>query len=164
MTDCSFCNKNIKNLGYKCNYCGKFHCSEHRLPDVHKCLKKNSSIHDYLKENLPIYTPFIADFDELTIDSIYELTISKKLIKTEALKHLKVFLEESVDVETRINTVIAFDALGLNNPEAFKILENCLVNDEDMEVKETVATILRRKFPKKSISVLDWFKNHRNNA
>ena len=151
MTICSFCHKKIENLSYKCNYCGKLHCSVHRLPQIHNCSKIDSNKLEYLKQDLPIYTPFVSDFDELTLDSIYERTISKKLLKPEALKYLKIFLEESEDIETKINTIIAFDALELNSDEAFKILENCLVNEKDLEVQETVASILRRFFPKKRI-------------
>jgi len=36
MSGCSICNIE-ENLQYRCNYCGKTFCSNHRLPERHEC-------------------------------------------------------------------------------------------------------------------------------
>ncbi len=36
MARCEFCGKTV-SLPYRCNYCGKFFCDEHRLPPKHNC-------------------------------------------------------------------------------------------------------------------------------
>tara|TARA_Y100000310_G_C20652596_1_gene800269 strand:+ start:419 stop:1300 length:882 start_codon:yes stop_codon:yes gene_type:complete len=34
---CNYCKKLVDGLPHKCNYCGKFHCSNHLLPENHDC-------------------------------------------------------------------------------------------------------------------------------
>ncbi len=37
MTRCDYCGKRINELPFHCKFCGKEHCSNHRLPEEHKC-------------------------------------------------------------------------------------------------------------------------------
>lgn len=38
---CAICNKRVALLNdFKCPYCKKYHCEEHRLPEKHKCKGK----------------------------------------------------------------------------------------------------------------------------
>jgi len=37
MTKCHYCKRLIKELPFKCSFCGKYYCPEHRLPEKHKC-------------------------------------------------------------------------------------------------------------------------------
>lgn len=34
---CDYCKKSVDGLPHKCKYCGKVHCSNHLLPESHKC-------------------------------------------------------------------------------------------------------------------------------
>lgn len=34
---CSHCGRKFTELPYRCNYCGKYFCSEHHLPEAHAC-------------------------------------------------------------------------------------------------------------------------------
>ena len=36
-SDCTYCGKE-QDLPFQCNYCGDKFCSEHRLPEAHKCV------------------------------------------------------------------------------------------------------------------------------
>jgi len=36
MVQCDRCGKNV-DLPFRCNYCGGYYCSEHRLPEFHEC-------------------------------------------------------------------------------------------------------------------------------
>lgn len=33
---CSFCNKEV-TMPYRCKYCGRIFCADHRLPENHEC-------------------------------------------------------------------------------------------------------------------------------
>jgi len=37
MVKCDYCNHNIDGLPWRCKYCGKTHCGDHRLPESHDC-------------------------------------------------------------------------------------------------------------------------------
>ena len=37
MAKCSKCNRNIKGLPFRCRYCNKLYCADHRLPEDHNC-------------------------------------------------------------------------------------------------------------------------------
>ena len=36
---CQFCEQDKTGLPFRCNYCGGYFCSEHRLPENHSCVK-----------------------------------------------------------------------------------------------------------------------------
>ena len=36
---CNKCKSKIKDMPFKCKYCGKYYCSKHRLPEDHGCKK-----------------------------------------------------------------------------------------------------------------------------
>ncbi|MGD0318104.1 MAG: AN1-type zinc finger protein [Nitrososphaerales archaeon] len=40
MTACAICGKN-EAFPFKCRYCSKMVCSDHRLPEVHDCVPKS---------------------------------------------------------------------------------------------------------------------------
>ena len=44
--------------------------------------------------------------------------------------------------------------------EAYKILENCLLSDEDFKIRKAAADVLMKIFPNKSKNVLKWSLNH----
>jgi len=44
---CSYCRRIIRDLPFKCRYCGKYYCSKHRLPEDHKC----HELEEYKKGN-----------------------------------------------------------------------------------------------------------------
>lgn len=41
MNRCSYCGKEV-DLPFRCNYCGNYFCSEHRLPPTHNCVNINA--------------------------------------------------------------------------------------------------------------------------
>jgi uncharacterized protein YkwD len=38
MVKCDYCNHNIDGLPWRCKYCGRTHCGNHRLPESHDCV------------------------------------------------------------------------------------------------------------------------------
>jgi tetratricopeptide (TPR) repeat protein len=55
LTNCYYCNKQIKDYGFKCKLCDKKICNEHRLPESHNCVEidrnKQNSIYINTNEN-----------------------------------------------------------------------------------------------------------------
>jgi hypothetical protein len=37
MVRCNECHSEIKELPFKCKFCGQYHCGSHRLPEDHHC-------------------------------------------------------------------------------------------------------------------------------
>ncbi len=44
MVNCYYCDEEIDYLPFKCRYCGKNHCKNHRLPEKHSCSFEFKSI------------------------------------------------------------------------------------------------------------------------
>lgn len=42
MAECAVCGEGPGRYSYDCNYCGREHCSDHRLPEHHDCPSKGS--------------------------------------------------------------------------------------------------------------------------
>jgi len=70
---------------------------------------------------------------ELSIDSI--------------LSYLESFIEESDDTQIRIESIQLLGDIEINNDKIFKILENCLISDEDSLVRASAAKLVAYKFP-----------------
>ena len=55
LTNCYYCNKQIKGYGFKCKLCDKSICNEHRLPETHNCVgiyqNKQNSIYKNNNKN-----------------------------------------------------------------------------------------------------------------
>ncbi len=143
-------------------------CSKHRLPENHECpfdLRQSSEIKDSINRSHVIYQDALDFMDkDLTVTKIYEFVTTRQMNNLEATELLTHFLETSVDIEMRINSIMAFKILGLKSDTAFNVLENCILSDEDTRVKKTAISVIRDIFPKKSIHILNWFYDHNNNS
>ena len=158
LTKCFLCKSNINGIPYRCKYCGLTFCSEHRIPENHSC-----SFDLRIELNEVIYEDALEFMDQkFTVAKIYEYVTKKELNKAEAIKLLNYFIEKSEKVDDRINSLRAFDLLNLNNKEAYGILENSLLSDENPEVRKTAVKVLIKIFPTKSKTLLKWAINHDN--
>ncbi|MFW9771485.1 MAG: AN1-type zinc finger domain-containing protein [Candidatus Thorarchaeota archaeon] len=157
MIKCYFCKAIIQNIPYRCKYCGLLFCNKHRIPENHSCLFDLK-----IKFEKLIYEDAL-DFVEqkLTVAKIYEYVTKKELSKEEALKLLNFFIESSSNMDNRINSLTAFGLLNLNSKESFKVLENCLISDENHEVRRTAAKVLSKLFPKKSEALINYALNQK---
>ena len=50
------CKNKLQGLIYKCPYCKKYFCEEHRLPEKHKC--KNPEKPEEMKKGYGVKTPY----------------------------------------------------------------------------------------------------------
>jgi hypothetical protein len=137
-------------------------CNEHRLPENHKCpfdLVKKSKDIDYI--NKPLYQDALEFMNnKLTVAKIYEYVTTKKMSKAQATELLTYFLENYEDPDIRIISIFAFKELDLTSNNAFKVLESCLLSDENNKVRNATKEIILNLFPKKSKSLLEWLNKH----
>jgi len=159
MAKCYYCDTEIKNLPYRCKFCGMIFCKNHRLPENHNCpfdLIQKLKIEENSKSNL-IYQDALEFMNKgLDIAKIYDYVTIKKLNKNQATNLLNFFIESSDQIEVRKNSILAFEVLELKNDEAFQILQNCLLSDESPAIRNLTAKVLNVNFPKKSKSLLKW--------
>ena len=104
----------------------------------------------------------------LTPDRIINNTIDGTLNNNEAVESLLLLIEQSDDQRTRVKSIEALKRIFLNDrnkKEAiFKILENCVVSDENISVQYTAAKIIIQLFPKKCKNPLLWIIQHEKSA
>lgn len=163
MSKCFYCDNLIKNLPYRCKFCGMLFCKKHRLPENHDCpfdlMQKN-----YFEKSVRIsliYQDALKFINkDLTVAKIYEYVSSKKLKKDEATDLLNYIIQNNDDIEIRKNSILAFEVLELNNDKTFEILENCLISNNNSLIRDAAARVLRNNFPKKSKNLLEWVKEH----
>jgi hypothetical protein len=95
---------------------------------------------------------------DLSVAKIYEFVTTKKMNEMEATELLTYFLESSEEIEVQINSIMAFKVLELKNTKVFTILEDCILSDENPEVKKAALTVISYLFPKKSKDIRNWVK------
>ena len=78
----------------------------------------------------------------------------KKLTLEEATSLLVSLIEGSDNANFRAECIKEFGRIALKDNCTFKILENCLISDENPLVRSTAATIIFLKFPKLSLNPL----------
>ncbi|MFX1480520.1 MAG: AN1-type zinc finger domain-containing protein [Promethearchaeota archaeon] len=163
MSNCYYCNIKIKDLPYRCSFCGMVFCKEHRLPENHNCpfdLRKSSNLEELMSKPEVLYQDAL-DFmnEELTVAKIYEYVTTKKMNDLEATELLIYFLENNDDNEIRNISILAFRLLNLKNKSVLNALESCILSDEDPIVKKTAIEVIKDIFPKKSLDILKWVEN-----
>ena len=167
MSNCYYCEVIIRDIPYRCRFCGMIFCNKHRLPENHKCpfdLRKKGKYRNSLDENHLLYQDAL-DFigKELTVGRIYDFVTTKQMSRSKAIDLLAYFLENSDNSEIRKISIRAFEVLELKSDKAFQVLESCLLSDEDPEVKKAAYKIIAENFPKKSKNLLDWVNKHDKN-
>ena len=162
MPDCYYCGKDAGFLPFRCKFCGMTFCKEHRIPENHDCpfdlLPKSG--HDEASTHVLYEDALDYMSNGLTVAKIYHYVDSKKLSKKEAIKLLESFLENSKDEEVRKNCILAFKPLELKSDDAYQLLENMLLSDENPLIRSTAARILEYIFPQKSRALLKWAQTH----
>jgi hypothetical protein len=104
----------------------------------------------------------------LTPDRIINNNLDGTLNNSEAIENLLLLVEQSDDQRIRVNSIEALKRFFLNDKNKketiFKILENCVVSDENISVQCTAAKILIQLFPKKCNKPLLWVIQHEKSA
>ena len=83
-----------------------------------------------------------------------------KLSKLEASELLISLIDGSNEAKTRKKCLEAFEKIELKTEKVFKIIENCLVSDENPLVRSAAAKAIIRNFLKDDLSSLKWAIQH----
>ncbi|MFX0005936.1 MAG: AN1-type zinc finger domain-containing protein [Promethearchaeota archaeon] len=165
MLNCYFCDVDIKDIPYRCKFCGMIFCTKHRLPENHACpfdlRRKNKSINSLNKTLYQDALDFINK--DLTVAKIYDYVTTNQMSKSDAVEMLNYFLENNDNEEIRKISLLAFKILELKSDKAYNFLENCVLSDEDPNVVKTAREILSNLFPKKSKDLLNWLNTQDDN-
>ena len=104
----------------------------------------------------------------LTPDRIINNNLDGTLNNSEAIENLLLLVEQSDDQRIRVNSIEALKRFFLNDKNKketiFKILENCVVSDDNISVQCTAAKIIIQQFPKKCKKPLLWVIQHEKSA
>ena len=164
LPNCYFCKHKVDDIPYRCTFCGMVFCGNHRLPENHECpfdLKRNSKIMDPLEQSEVFYQDALDFMDKsLSVAKIYEFVTTNQMNDLEATDLLTHFLEDSEEIDVRINSIMAFKVLELINNKTFSVLENCIISDENPDVKKKALSVIRDLFPKKSKDIRNWVQEH----
>ncbi|MFX0040865.1 MAG: hypothetical protein ACFFAB_16115, partial [Candidatus Heimdallarchaeota archaeon] len=63
--------------------------------------------------------------------------------------------------EIRKVSILAFKVLNLKNDKVYDVLENCILSDENSEVKKTAMDVIKYNFPKRSRNLLNWINKNK---
>lgn len=100
----------------------------------------------------------------LTPEKIYTDVANNKLSK-EVATELLISLIESPDNKIRIKSIEVFLELSLNSDKVFRIVENCLLSDENALVRSAAAKVLFKIFPKNmNYLPLKWASRYEKSA
>ncbi|MHA2392714.1 MAG: leucine-rich repeat domain-containing protein [Promethearchaeota archaeon] len=91
---------------------------------------------------------------------IYEDLESEKIDKLTAVDLLIYLIGNSENVEIREESIKIFHKLGIKNDKVFSVLEDVLVSDPNMEIRELSIQCLKDLFKEKAISPLKWALDH----
>ncbi|MFX1444507.1 MAG: leucine-rich repeat domain-containing protein [Promethearchaeota archaeon] len=76
--------------------------------------------------------------------------------KAEASELLISLIENSEDIDFRIKCLKNLAKIDFNMKETFKVLEDCLISDENLSIRATAADILIKEFLNEARVALDW--------
>ena len=87
---------------------------------------------------------------------------SGKIDEMEAVYLLKTLIENSSDKSVRMQSIETLEILNIKSEDLFKLLESCLISDEDKFVRDKAANTLFRLFKTKSLATLKWALQNEN--
>ncbi|MFX1393703.1 MAG: HEAT repeat domain-containing protein [Promethearchaeota archaeon] len=93
------------------------------------------------------------------------INVAKNKLSKDVATELLISLIESPDYNIRIKTLEAFLDLALNSDKVLKIVENCLLSDENALVRSAAAKVIFKNFPKnKNYIPLKWASRYEKSA
>ena len=78
------------------------------------------------------------------------------LSKSGASDVLIFLIENSEDIDLRVKCLTLLASIEFDKKETFKLLEHCLISDEDLSIRATAADILINQFLNEASVALDW--------
>jgi len=88
--------------------------------------------------------------------SIYQNFINRKINRFEAIKLLNSLIENSNDLDLRVESINLLNKIDNKNYKIFKILENYLISDESDKVRSSAAESMIRNYLEYGYESLKW--------
>ena len=159
MPICQYCGQKFHYFLFKCKWCDMLYCLEHRLPENHKCLFKPSRKKNWLisRKKPSLYRENSNKINELlTPKEIYIGAKNQIINKSDAIEFLNALIEHYDDIQLRIESIEILDKLAFKDKSVFKILENIIVSDDNVEMRIAAIKTLVKNFPKDCKTVIKW--------
>ncbi|MFX1489079.1 MAG: hypothetical protein ACFFBI_08025 [Promethearchaeota archaeon] len=96
----------------------------------------------------------------LTPDKIQKSLSIGDLTRENAVEQLISLIEGSDDTRIRIKSIKILEEFKLQSENLFKIMENCLISDENALIRATVAKYIIQNYLEEGISALIWTIRH----
>ena len=93
-------------------------------------------------------------------ESIYNDIVRGKLNKVEGVELLTSLIQESEDAAIRAEYIEIFNKIDYKSETIFKILENCLISDENTFVRNAAAETIIGSYLKEGLNALKWTIQH----
>lgn len=99
----------------------------------------------------------------ITPEIIYEKIRNNNISKPDAISQLNVLIENVDDEDTRRDSINVFNKIDCKSQEMFGILENLLISDSNVNIRNIAAILMNQKFPNKGLNPLLWALQHECN-
>lgn len=99
----------------------------------------------------------------ITPEIIYEKIRNNNISKPDAISQLNVLIENVDDEDTRRDSINVFNKIDCKSQEMFGILENLLISDSNVNIRNIAAILMYQKFPNKGLNPLLWALQHECN-
>ncbi len=97
---------------------------------------------------------------ELTPQLIYEKFQNKKINITSTSELLISLIENSSDIDSRLESIKVIKKIHVKSKEVFKLLENLLISDSDGQIRRAACDAICTNFLDKALIPLEWALQH----
>ena len=94
--------------------------------------------------------------DALNPQNIYDKILQNEIKATEGIRYLISIVERSDKPSARLESLEILYKLKAHNDNIFKILENCIISDENEEIRIISAKILLELYGQEGKECLKW--------
>ena len=101
---------------------------------------------------------------KLTPNKIYENHLNNHLEKSAAFEQLTSLIENSDEVDVRLESIKLIGDLDIITDESFKLLENLLISDTNEDVRIAAAEMLRVHFIDRAFEPMKWALEYESSA
>jgi len=96
----------------------------------------------------------------LTPEEIYKNYTKKSIDKTSAVENLISIIENSDNLNTRVESIEIFEKIKIKNKIIFYLLENLLISDSHEKIRIAAATVIKHNYLDRALDLMKWVLLH----
>ncbi|MFX1390665.1 MAG: leucine-rich repeat domain-containing protein [Promethearchaeota archaeon] len=96
----------------------------------------------------------------LTPKAVYEDLRNKDLDHTSAIEILTTLIENTDNIDTRLESLNILDKIQAKGGRIFKLLENLLISDSHKDIRNMAALLLKKFFIERALKPMKWAFDH----